>query len=128
MALVRIRINGREYDLACDDGQEDHLRLLADEVDARVRSLGMGTLNNPGEVMCLLLASLTMADDVLEARKLATPAPQESAAERNRRTQEEERQRAEQERYITEMELAMATTLDDIASRIEKIAEQIEIR
>ena len=31
MTIVNIKINGREYHLACDDGQEEHLRLLADD-------------------------------------------------------------------------------------------------
>lgn len=127
MAVVRIRINGREYDLACDDGQEEHLRHLAEEVDGRVRALGMGTLNNPGEVMCLLLASLTMADELLETRG-RTAAPQDHAAEQARIAAQQERERAAHERQLAEMEMAMAATLDDIAVRIEKIAEQIEIR
>lgn len=121
MAIVRIQINGKEYDIACDDGQEEHLRLLADDVDERVRALIMGAGVNPGEVMSLLLTSLTMSDEILENKKLL----QQHNEPADDRTSAAERLR--QERRIVEMEAAMATTLDDVAKRIEKIAEQIEI-
>ncbi len=69
MAIVHIRVNGRDYDIACDDGQEEQLRLLADEVDDRVRALVFSMGNHPGEAMALLLASLTMADEIIENKK-----------------------------------------------------------
>src|SRR3954462_4657860 len=69
MAIVHIRINGRDYDIACDDGQEEHLRFLADEVDDRVRALVFGIGSNPGETMALLLTALTLADEVAENKK-----------------------------------------------------------
>ena len=39
MAQVSVTINGRGYDISCDDGQETHLFHLAEEVDRRVASL-----------------------------------------------------------------------------------------
>ena len=39
MAQVSITINGRGYQIACDDGQEEHLRRLASYVDRRVAEL-----------------------------------------------------------------------------------------
>jgi cell division protein ZapA len=121
MAVVRIQIAGRMYEIACDDGQEDHLRLLADEVNERVCTLirNMGT--NPGEVMALLLSSLTMADELLESKKGNSNQVYEAIAQ----TSEEERR--ENERRMAEMESAMARTLNEVASRIEAIAQQIEI-
>lgn len=121
MAVVSLKINGREYHLASDDGQEEHLRLLADEVDERVRDLASRMGGNIGEVMGLLLASITMADELIENKKeierLAAnvrpfaAAPAEAGAQGPVYT-----------------ESAMATTLDEIAQRIEKIAERIEMR
>jgi cell division protein ZapA len=125
MAVVHIRVGGREYDVACDDGQEDQLRLLADEVDDRVRALLYGMGSNPGENMALLLTSLTMADELIENKK-EIQATQVEIARLSRLL--EEQMRATQEGRITEIEAAMTATLDDIASRIEKIAEQIEIQ
>jgi len=119
MANMRIRVNGRDYELACGDGQEEHLRLLADELNDRVAALVRGMGHNPGEAMALLLTSLTVIDELIDSKR-RTPAPEQPMP-----TQSEIMQ---QERMLAQMEAAMATTLDEIAQRIEKIAEQIEIR
>ena len=39
MPLVNVMVNGRAYTIACDDGEEDHLRELAEHVDGKVREL-----------------------------------------------------------------------------------------
>ncbi len=36
MAQVAVEINGRKYQIACDDGQEAHLKRLGDYIDNRV--------------------------------------------------------------------------------------------
>lgn len=124
MSIVHIRINGREYDVACDDGQEEHLRLLADEVDERVRALARGMGANPGEGMCLLLAALMMADELIENKKEI----KNIAAEVERMGgMVDENKQAEQEGRMAEIENAMAVTLEEIAMRIEKIARQVEV-
>ena len=122
MAIVHIRVGNREYDVACDDGQEDHLRLLADDVDERVRSLLYSMGQGANENLALLLTALTMADEIIENKKEIREVAQEVA--RLSRQLEAERTH----NHAAEMEAAMAHTLDDIALRIEKIAEQIEIQ
>lgn len=117
MAAVTIRVGDRDYRVACDDGQEDHLRQLADEVDDRVRSLLFSMRGNVSEGMALLLTALTMADELSELKRenenLRAGKPADSLPDEQR---------------VREMEAAMAATLEEIASRIEKIAEQAEIR
>ena len=122
MAIVHIRVGNREYDVACDDGQEDHLRLLADDVDERVRSLLFNMGQSANENLALLLTSLTMADEIIENKKEIRAIAHEVAG--LSRQLEAERTH----NHLAEMEAAMAHTLDDIAVRIEKIAEQIEIQ
>ena len=39
MAQVDVTINGRDYQIACDDGQEAHLVQLGEYVDRRVKEL-----------------------------------------------------------------------------------------
>ena len=39
MPLVNVMVNSRAYTIACDDGEEDHLRELANHVDDKVREL-----------------------------------------------------------------------------------------
>ena len=36
MAQVNVTINGRQFRLACEEGQEAHLRQLAKELDDRI--------------------------------------------------------------------------------------------
>ena len=37
MPLVNVMVNARAYTIACDDGEEDHLKELAGHVDEKVR-------------------------------------------------------------------------------------------
>ena len=39
MAQVSVTINGRQFRMACEDGQEDHLVKLARELDTRISGL-----------------------------------------------------------------------------------------
>ena len=113
-----IRIHGRDYDLACDDGEEEHLRFLADELDDRVRALASRMGGNPGESMALLLVALTMVDELAEnKREIAQLA---ADVKKGSKTAPDGR--------LAELEDAMAITLEDIAVRIEKIASRIEVQ
>lgn len=124
MSIVHIRVNGKEYDVACDDGQEEHLRLLADEVDDRVRAVAYG-MGNPSENMALLLTALMMADEAIEnkkeIKKIATEIEQV-------KTRVDDDKKTAQDDRMAEIETAMAVTLEEIAARIEKIATQMEVQ
>ena len=39
MPLVNVMVNNRAYTIACDEGEEDHLRQLAGHVDGKVKEL-----------------------------------------------------------------------------------------
>ncbi len=125
MAIVGLRIHGRQYEVACDDGQEDHLRMLADEVDDRMRTLVRNMGASPGADMAMMLTALTMADEIIENRK----ENKEIAAEVHRLAGlVNDDKHMGQEGRMVEIEQAMATTLEEIAQRIEKIADQVEMR
>lgn len=69
MAQLTIEINGKPYTVGCEDGQEEHLRTLAEIIDARVREIApdAGAL---GDTRLMLLGALMLADEVgnLKAR------------------------------------------------------------
>jgi cell division protein ZapA len=67
MASIDIEIAGRRYDVACRDGEEEHLRSVAAEVDRRAKdaSAALGSLT---ETRQLLFAALLIADDIKEIR------------------------------------------------------------
>ena len=125
MANVHIRINTKEYDVACDNGQEEQLKLLAAEVDERAKMLTRSMGTTPGDPMVLALTAIMMADEIAENKReihnIATEV-QRLASLVN------EDKKNEQEGRMQEIEQAMATTLEEIAARIETIADRAEIR
>lgn len=118
MAAVTIRVGGRDWRVACDDGQEERLRVLADEVDERVRSLIFSAGESLSDNMALLLTALTMADEIAELKEENSSLRANGGV--NVAVTGEDR--------VREMEEAMAATLEEIAGRIEKIAREAEIR
>ena len=66
MALVTVTINGRDYEVACDDGQEAHLSRLGTYVDKRVGEL-TAAVGQVGEARLLVMASLLLADELSDA-------------------------------------------------------------
>lgn len=63
MAQVTVKINGYAYTVGCDDGQEQHLLAMAEQVENRIagiRAVGGGS----GESRLLVLAALLMADEI----------------------------------------------------------------
>lgn len=66
MAQVTITINGRPYQIGCEDGQESHLLGLANYVDGRMRELST-SVGQVGEARLLVMMSLLIADELAEA-------------------------------------------------------------
>ena len=65
MGQVSIKINDRDYDVACADGEEDHVTQLAAQVSTRVEQL-VNSVGQLGEARMLLMACLVLADEVSE--------------------------------------------------------------
>ena len=68
MAQVNVTINGRQYRMACEDGQEDHLMRLAQDIDDRIEQL-RGNFGEVGDSRLTVMAALTVADELVEAGK-----------------------------------------------------------
>ena len=74
MAQVTLRINGYAHTVGCQDGEEDHLQLMASEVERRIEGI-KSAIGQSGESRMLVMAALMMADDLFEAnQKLAATA------------------------------------------------------
>ena len=65
MAQVTVTINDRDYEIACDDGQENHLIKLSRFVDKRLREL-TDVIGQVGDARLLVMASLLLADELSE--------------------------------------------------------------
>ena len=68
MSVVEVAINGRTYQVVCDDGQEQHLLELARELDGRVGELAR-SMGQVGDARLILMAGLLIADELSEARE-----------------------------------------------------------
>ncbi len=67
MASVEVSINGRSYQIACDDGEEERLGRLAEYVDERVQDLVVA-IGQAGDTRLLVMVSLLIADELYEAQ------------------------------------------------------------
>ena len=68
MAQVTLRINGYAYTVGCQDGEEQHLQVMAGEVERRIEGI-KSAIGQSGESRMLVMAALMMADDLFEAEK-----------------------------------------------------------
>lgn len=66
MAKVSVTINGRKYQIACEDGQEAHLSRLGAYVDRRISEL-VASVGQVGDSQLLVMASLLIADELSDA-------------------------------------------------------------
>ena len=68
MANVKIIFNGKEFLLSCDDGQEEHLLELAEQLNVKFANL-KAHLGNIGENKLLLITSIKVIDEYFETKK-----------------------------------------------------------
>jgi cell division protein ZapA len=116
MPLVNVLVNGRAYTVACDEGEEEHVRELGQFVDKRVRELS-GSVGQVGDARILLMAALVIADDLADALAKLHETEKELAALKSMHEAAAETQR-KTEKTATE-------TLEGASSRLEAIAARL---
>lgn len=77
MADVNLHIDGRTYNVYCDDGQESRLKSLAAYVDQRVKEIA-GPQNAANKSQALILTTLLLADELFELRDALTRSLQQA--------------------------------------------------
>ena len=68
MANVNIKFNNKEFLLSCDDGQEEHLEELSNQINNKFNDLKIN-LGNIGESKLLLITSIKVMDEYFETKK-----------------------------------------------------------
>lgn len=110
MAEVNVTIHGKNYGIACDDGQERRVQELARYVDARLREIaGAGAATNESHL--LVLTALVLTDEIFDARTNPTMV----------QTDTEERLSVDDERVIVDAINHLAARIDSVAERLQKI-------
>ena len=67
MSSVNITINGKQYRVACEPGQEQRLTQLAQDFDERIASM-RGRFGEVGDARLTVMAAMMIGDELLDAR------------------------------------------------------------
>jgi len=117
MAKVSLNINGRRYALGCDDGEEERLMRLGQKLDDRISTLA-NQFGQIGDLRLLVMAGITMMDELEEAR-------QEGEAEAAKMTADIRRE-SETRIAAAQRDTQHATSsLSQAADQIEKLAARL---
>ena len=116
MPQINVTIDGRNYRMACGEGEEAHLTGLAETLDQRIAEMRK-SFGEIGDMRLQVMAALTIADELTELRgRLATL--ETSVAELRTAAQAAERGRTQ------DAERA-AAGIGNAAERIGTIAEAL---
>jgi cell division protein ZapA len=114
MNHVNVTINGRQYRMACEEGQEVRLLRLAENLEARIESL-RGKFGEIGDARLTVMAALTVCDELLDANNRIRSLEEEIDSLRGVRLVAADRARVTQG--------AVSNALNAAAERIEKITQ-----
>src|SRR5665213_1136641 len=67
MPEVNVEINGRKYRMACEEGQEPHLHMLADTFNRKIDGL-KGSFGEIGDSRLTVMAGIAALDELYEAQ------------------------------------------------------------
>ncbi|MDX3967101.1 cell division protein ZapA [Bradyrhizobium sp. PUT101] len=111
MSHINVTINGRQYRMACEEGQEVRLLKLAESLETRIQSL-RGKFGEIGDARLTVMAALTVCDELIDAGNRIRTMEQELVELRDFRNAAVERARLTQ--------TAVVNALNAAAERIEK--------
>ena len=116
MSQVNVTINSRQFRMACEDGQEDHLRQLAKDLDDRIVAL-RGQFGEIGDARLTVMAALMVADELSETAKKIQRLEQDLASLQDARVAAADRAQATQ--------AALIAAFTSAAERIESVARKL---
>jgi cell division protein ZapA len=116
LSRVTVTINGRRFRMACEQGQEAHVRRLAGDLDQRIGHL-RGEFGEIGNTQLTIMAALTISDELVEMRGRLGVLERELAA------LQETRAAAADHARVTQS--AVSAALNAAAERIEGISRRL---
>lgn len=114
---VSININGRKYGLGCEEGEEEHLTRLGEKLDDRVNAMA-NQFGQIGDLRLLVMAGITLLDEIDD---VATSVEDRVDA----RMGEVKKEHAQAVTTVEKTEAHAASSLNDAAARIERIAKKL---
>jgi cell division protein ZapA len=116
MSHVNVTINGRQYRMACEEGQERRLLQLAETMEGRIGEL-RGKFGEIGDARLTVMAALMTADELLDANQRIVRLEEQVNALQDARFAAGERAKATQS--------AVASVLNSAAERLERMAQTL---
>jgi cell division protein ZapA len=116
MAQINVTIHGRQYRMACEDGQEPHLVRLAQDLDRRIVEL-RDKFGEIGDTRLTVMAALTIADELTESFKRVRRLEEELAALQDARVASADRNKLTQ--------AAIVTAFNSASERIESLTKRL---
>ena len=116
MSQVNVTINGRQFRMACEDGEEARLSRLAEELDASIATL-RSRFGEIGDTRLTVMAALTLADQLSETKEKLQRLEPELATLRNASVASADHSQATQ--------TAVVAALNAAAERIENITKRL---
>ena len=113
---INVTINGRQYRMACEEGQEVRLLKLAESLEARIETL-RGKFGEIGDARLTVMAALTVCDELLDAGQRIRALEEELETLRGVRLVAADRARSTQN--------AVANALNSAADRIEQTTQML---
>ena len=116
MAHVTVTIDGKQFRMACEDGQERHLETLAAHIDGRIKMM-RESFGEIGDLRLTVMASLMVCDEFFEEKRKNEDMRAAHEADRNARQQSlsETHQRDQM----------VAGAIDALTQRVERIARML---
>lgn len=116
MAHVTVTIDGKQFRMACEDGQERHLEALALDLDSRIRMV-RESFGEIGDLRLTVMAALMLTDDLFEERRKGEDLRQLTEQDRHSRQNVQE--------AALQREHALAASLDGLTQRIDRIVRML---
>ena len=114
MSHINVTINGRQYRMACEEGQEARLLQLAESFEARIGDL-RGKFGEIGDARLTVMAALTVCDELVDTSQRIRNLEDELSKLRDVRVAAVDRAR--------ETQAAVANALNAAAERIERTTQ-----
>ena len=116
MPQVSVTINGRQFRMACEEGEEEHLLQLAADLDTRITRL-RGRFGEIGDTRLTVMAALTLADELSESKEKLQRVEPELATLQDASAVSADR--------AQETQGAIAAALNAAAERIESLTKRL---
>lgn len=116
MASVNVTINGKNYRMACEEGQEPHLIALAEKLDSYVSQL-KGSFGEIGDQRLTVMAGVMVTDELVEMERKVAKLEKELAD-----------LRADSDSKVSELTSAEKETsakISELADRIVKLSDKL---